>query len=493
MTTAGARDVRIRYAILVLLVVSLGLRVWGLDAQSIWRDEADSLHFAASPALLREMFLSPGHNAPLYYVTLRGWLGIAGSNVISARFLSVLWGACSVALMWAVGRWLFGQRVGLLSVLLAGTSPFLIWYAQEARTYSLLLATTLLSFWLYLLALDRGGPGRWALYLACTGMCFYLHVTALLLVPVHVFAGLLLRPRGKGGWRMWWSATLLLLTPAIPLLIWEVRLLVAPFQTGHIAVGASDIGAGLLLAFAAGPSGLAGNWWALPGLFLALVGIASPFLPAERTTPGRISQEVWVVLAWLLFPPMALWLVSLAMPVFSERYLIFVAPAFYLLAALGVSALWRQGGLLAIIALAAMLAVNGVGITLQATQVIKPDIRGAAEWYATQRGPGDLVLFSLPQAQGAFEEVTPAGQQGYAGAPFANRARNLTDIDPEMRSLVAAHGRVWLLESERELWDANDLTRQWLTAHSQDAVTRDFHRVTLTLFQGVNSASSPSP
>ena len=73
MLSTEVRARRIKYLILILLVISLGLRVWGLDTQSIWRDEADSLRFASSPAQLQEMFLTPGHNAPLYYLALRGW------------------------------------------------------------------------------------------------------------------------------------------------------------------------------------------------------------------------------------------------------------------------------------------------------------------------------------------------------------------------------------------------------------------------------------
>jgi mannosyltransferase len=487
VTRAGARDWQVRTLVLAVLVVSLGLRAWGLNAQSIWRDEADSLHFASSPALLGEMFTTPGHNAPLYYLALRGWQALAGGDIIAARIFSALWGAGSVALMWGVGRRLLGERPALVAAVLAGTSPYLVWYSQEARTYSLLVMAVLLSFWLYLDALAHGGVGRWVLYLLCTGLSLYLHVTAVLIVPVQVFAGVLLRPRGKGGWRAWGIVTLLLLAPAIPLLIWEMRLLLAPFQTGHALAPAGDVAGGMLLAFTAGPSGRFGLWWALPALFLALIGMASPWLQAKSQDMIPRTASVWILTAWLLFPPLGLWGISLAMPVFSERYLIFVAPAFYMLIALGVGILWDRWKGVAIAGCAAVLIVHAAGLTVDATQTIKPDIRSAAQHYAAARQSDDLVLFLIPQNQGAFEQVTPANGQTYAGAPYANRSQSLSAVGENLSELLAGRARVWLVESEPALWDARGLTRQWLTTHSRRATTTTFHLVTLTLFEEIRT------
>jgi len=482
MLSTEVRARQIEHLILILLVISLGLRVRGLDTQSIWRDEADSLRFASSPAQLQEMFLTPGHNAPLYYLALRGWTQLAGGDIISARFFSALWGTLGIALLWAVGRRLIGSRASFLAALIAGTSPYLVWYAQEARTYSVLVAMTLLSFLLYLKAMEHGGVGRWAMYLVCAGASLYLHVAAVLMLPVHALAGLLLRPKGKEGWRAWGVVTALLLLPAIPLLSWEIRLLLSPFQTGHAPAGAGEIAAGLLLAITSGPSGQRCLWWALPGLFLALIGIASPLLSHENSAQGDSWRHIWIILAWLLFPIGGLLAVSAIMPLFSERYLIFVAPAFYLLVGLGIRALWKIWRPLAMAGIAAILAINCAGLWVQNTQIIKPDIRGAAAYYAENRQAGDLVLFLIPQNQGAFEHIAPGEGARYAGVPYANRAQRMIDVEGELRQVVGDSRRVWLVESEPNLWDSRGLTRQWLADQSQNITTWSFHLVTLTLF-----------
>ena len=60
------------WPILALTWLAFALRVGGLTAQSLWRDEVDALRFAmqALPALL-EMFRRQGENGPLFFLALR--------------------------------------------------------------------------------------------------------------------------------------------------------------------------------------------------------------------------------------------------------------------------------------------------------------------------------------------------------------------------------------------------------------------------------------
>jgi mannosyltransferase len=458
------------------------LRVWSLNSQGIWRDEADSLRFAASPSLLRQMFLTPGHNAPLYYLMLRGWAALAGSSIVSARAFSTVWGVLSLPLVYAVGRRLFASpRIGLLAALLAATSPYLVWYSQDARTYAPLVTMTLLALWLLLEALKSDRLRWWVAYVLAAGAGLYLHVTAALMLPVHFVVGMLIGSRGGSVGARRLIILVPLLALAMPLFWWEIRLLLSPFQTGHLPAGGGQAGAGLLLALTTGPAGRLGVWAALPGLFVCLIGAFAPLLAREPA--GRASwRPIGITLIWLLLPPFGLWLISLAMPIYSERYLIFVVPAFCLLAAAGIQCLWENWRAAGVSMLIVLLAVNGAALWIQGTQTIKPDVRGAAWYFVARRQPADLVLFAIPQVEGAFAQVAPAGDARYAGAPFANRALSLEDIHQPMTALVGDSRRVWLVESESELWDGQGLIRQWLTEHSRQYERVEFHLVTLTLY-----------
>ena len=50
-----------------------------------------------------------------------------------------------------------------------------------------------------------------------------------------------------------------------------------------------------------------------------------------------------LLLIWLLLPPLAVFGLSLGLPLFTDRYLIWALPAFLALAGLGVAALARSG------------------------------------------------------------------------------------------------------------------------------------------------------
>ncbi|MFN2217215.1 MAG: glycosyltransferase family 39 protein, partial [Anaerolineae bacterium] len=140
--------------------LAFALRVAGLDFQSLWRDEVDAIRFATTAwgDLLR-MFVVPGQNGPLYYLALRPWLYLAGTSEYALRLFSVLFGTLAVPLVYRLSRRLFPSppSLALVATLLAATSPYLVWYSQEGKMYSLVLALVLLSMDRYLAALERGG------------------------------------------------------------------------------------------------------------------------------------------------------------------------------------------------------------------------------------------------------------------------------------------------------------------------------------------------
>lgn len=465
---------------LLLIALGLALRLWHLDFQSIWRDEADSLEFASSLASLRTLFTQPGHNAPLYYTLLAGWQTIAGRGLFSARLFSVLWGTCGLALLWALCRRFVHLDAAVWALLFAACSPFWIWYSQEARVYAVLLTFSLLVSWLYMDALEHGGIQRWAGYVLGMAVLVYLHFMALWLVPAHLIMGALLRPRGWGGWPAWAVSMAALCLPAVPLAGWGMPLLLSSFQTGHAPASWGDMIAGLALGFTLGPSGRLPAWLVMPALFLTLLGAAGGWLTPRLTS----RRMILALLTWLVVPAAGLMALSLWKPLFAERYLIFTLPALLLLMALGTAWLWRTWRPLALAATAAVLAASLIGVAVQGTQVIKPDFRGAAGYFLAHRQAGDLVLFLIPPAQSAFAYYAPAEGVVYAPAPFANGLPP-AKLDAAMRRLVDEHSRVWLVESEPAWWDRAGAVRSWLSAHADNSREIAFHLVTLIQYEGV--------
>lgn len=132
--------------------VYVAARLWHLDASCLWFDEVFSVHAAwhGWGALLRFVALDLIH-PPLFYLLLKLWLTLVGSNSIWwLRLFSVLASTLALVPLVLLARKLrLGHRAIGLALLLAAASGTLIKYAQELRMYSLLWLFAACSLWLF--------------------------------------------------------------------------------------------------------------------------------------------------------------------------------------------------------------------------------------------------------------------------------------------------------------------------------------------------------
>ncbi len=132
--------------LLLLLLTAFALRLYRLDAQDIWWDEARNIDVASRPlaqiATAGELDIHP----PLYFYLLHGWWRLTahaptpdGRDAFAVRFLSLWFGVLFVALMYTLGRRIGGFWAGVGAAVGAAFLPFLVGEAQEARMYTVLL------------------------------------------------------------------------------------------------------------------------------------------------------------------------------------------------------------------------------------------------------------------------------------------------------------------------------------------------------------------
>ncbi len=130
---------RQRWAFIALLLLTLGLRVYRLDLQDVWWDEARNIDVAARAwtqiATAGELDIHP----PVYFYLLHAWMALAGQTAFAIRLLSTAFGIVFVALMARLGRQVGGFWVGFFAALAAAGLPFLLGEAQEARMYTMVL------------------------------------------------------------------------------------------------------------------------------------------------------------------------------------------------------------------------------------------------------------------------------------------------------------------------------------------------------------------
>jgi hypothetical protein len=562
-----------RYVLILLMGISwvgFGVRVLSLDAQSMWRDEIDTLCFAqdfwdviqkaagrnlAQPPMnanplpsannasgdavqptatssispvaisrckptpglasldptqglwptLRALLTLPGWNGPLYTVAMRPWISVTGDSPFAVRFSSVLSGMLAVPLTYVLGKRLFGLPIGLTAASLVALSPHLVWYSQEAKMYGAIMALGLLSVYSLRRALDndRGGARWWAATVIATTLAFYSHILAALLIPLLAALGLIWWPNTRRHWQGALVALSCLTLPYLPLLAWQARNWLLPSGQATLFT-MNRLDSMLEITF----DGWSGHYAPAPwssvvmvGLaLLALVGVASVLLAtsepeqAVATTTDQMRKlapwrEVLALLAWIFVPIFGIWLISARQPIFTNRYLVWAAPAFYLLAAVGFVALLRAGLIGTLVAAALMLAIlisNGNALQHQATQPIKPDFRAAAAYIEQQYQPGDLIIFHLSYLENNFDYYYAGSFDGW-GAPAPASGLSESDINSFMVANTTGRSTVWLVLSEAEMWDPQGMVKAWLDGNAgQPIIEQVFAHVTIYKYQRQN-------
>jgi hypothetical protein len=340
--------------------------------------------------------------------------------------------------------------------------------------------------------LARGTWRRWLVVVALTWILAGLHVLGALIVPTMALLLAVWWPAARPRWR---PALLALAGSALPTLIvlpWALPLLRRGGNIGHQLVPLPAMASTMVYAFSRGITAAGGLW----PIGLALFGLlAGTFL-----WPGAsLRERLWTVLregrrrvgegsmvialwTWLLAPLLGLYLISTRVPMFVDRYMIWIGPAFYLLLARGWDQLRRRSTLLVSVCLAGLLTLNGVAIWQQSATPIKSDFRAAAAYVRENRRPGELVLFHISYVRDTFEYYYGDASPAAGGIP-TDENTTVGAVDAAMRERVGDHEVVWLVLSEPEMWDRRGMTAAWLEERGQVTARADLTRVSVIRYR----------
>lgn len=184
-------SVSVLWLLCAIVLCGVGLRFYHLSHLSLWSDEAFSRFYYETG--LRFMWTEGLHresSPPLYYMALGGWIQLFGSSETALRSLSAVASSLAIPLIYILGKEMFDRPHGLAAAALFALSPSSIYYAQEARSYALLLLpvlTTLIAC--VLLLRNAAGLGSLALYVGGAIASIYTHTTMLFFVAACAIAG----------------------------------------------------------------------------------------------------------------------------------------------------------------------------------------------------------------------------------------------------------------------------------------------------------------
>ncbi len=120
-----------------LTLLGAGLRAFQLGRQSLWLDELFSMFLARREWMAIVQGTAQDTMPPLYYFLLHIALQF-GTDEVAARAVSCLFGVLTIPLFYTFARTLLGTRTAFIASGFLVFNPFHIFFAQEARMYTLL-------------------------------------------------------------------------------------------------------------------------------------------------------------------------------------------------------------------------------------------------------------------------------------------------------------------------------------------------------------------
>lgn len=490
-----------RLFILLVLLLAFALRLYRLDGQSLWYDEAVSAQVAAKGPAELTRWTADDIQPPLYYYVLAGWTRAAGHGEWALRFPSAAFGALTVALLWSLARRIFRGRgyarlAAALAALFAAVSPLYVYYGQEARMYTQLTFFAALAAYTLWRAVERPAGRRWwAAFVVAALAALYTHYFALFWLLALGLIAL---------WPAWRRRALLPLAlsvlaigagylPWLPAMLNRYRVDASYWQGAlkldealrHVAIhwttGAPET---MLEADAV-------RWLPWFGVTLLLAGIGLLI----ATKPDRSQRPVRFTLFALLIAiivPVALTLALASRnPKFNPRYLMLASPAYLLLLAGGAAAWWSMAGRGR--AVGKLLAVGMIGVVFLTSGIAVRNWFGdpaftKAQWRevaATVReriGPDERVILVSGHAAPAWDYYAadlPAVRLPAIDILDVNAVLGF-DTAHALSEALAGKDGAWLVTWQDEVVDPLGMVPYLLDrAGSETPVDRSFWRIGL--------------
>lgn len=440
-----------------LLLTGLVLRIYNLDKESIWVDEGISVFRANLDPTSLIINLIQNVHPPFYFLNLHYWVGIFRDSELSIRCLSVIFSFFAMGMIYRVGTEIFNKNIGLFSLLLLSISPLHIFYAQEARSYSLMTLLSLLSMYYFLKLLDRQSLKNSTGYVISSGLLIYTHNYGLFIIlaqNIYMLTMPLFSKELKFYFKKWMFLQCLLFVLYLPWIrILSKQILkvqegfwISPPTQNSLIKTFTDYSAHsplLLLLFVL----LA---------YFSFINIRHDkskniFRPRDDFNNWIDMQnlsKIYLLSLWIFVPVLAPFIISkFSTPIYHTRYTISASIPFYILAAKGIYNIGNRYVRHAVIILIVFLSLGGIKDYYSG--INKPQWANAARLIERSVYPRDLLMFSPGDAiDTIFNYYSKRNDLLKIPFPPDTKWQNITEENiGELGKAIQEHRRVWFILS----------------------------------------------
>ena len=405
---------------------------------------------------------------------------ISNSNAILGAAPQDDRGTRGSALKHAPGVWSTrNDMIAILAAALIAINPYQIWHSQDVRNYTMWPALSLLALiffwrWWKLESGDWGLEiGDWrleigdlSLYILATLASLYTHyydTFVLVALNILVVAFTLFERR----WRTlarWIVAQAVLVAAYAPWVVWGTnRVTTYGEASAEQSIPLLDQFNRTLATFVLSdtvPDALKSTLW-LP-LALALLAILVYLARKNRSSAAFLFLYIAV-------PTLALYVISIGRPLFLERYLNGIAPAYYLTFAVGLAAVLNSkfeirnsrlrllpfGFLLLFFVSTSAYALSNY--YFDPAYVKAPDWRALAQFIAARQQPGDIVIQNFTEMSAIYYQSGTLPVMTVPKDYYAAPADEKT-----LQQLNQGYSRIWFIPAAPNFWDPDHFVEKYL-------------------------------
>ena len=173
---------------LCVFAIYLCISFYKISINSLWYDEGFSIDLAnCSLEEITQYSLYYDTNPPLYLYILHYWMQLFGESELALRSLSALAMSLGCGVFFLLCNKFFNWQTAIFSTLLFFVSNDLFYYAQEGRTYGLVILFSILSTYSFLSLIKNPNWKNAILLGVFNSVVFYLHTLASFVFVAQIF------------------------------------------------------------------------------------------------------------------------------------------------------------------------------------------------------------------------------------------------------------------------------------------------------------------
>ena len=392
-----ATQLRIWYALSLLccLLIPVALSIFFFSNQSLRLDEAQSL-WQTSRSFTDILTTVAGDvHVPFYHLVLRVWRLYIGDTVGFARALSLLFYVLSIAMLYVLGTLSYGRRTALFVAFLFSISPFMNWYGNEIRMYTLFTLFVIANHYFYMRLFKDTNPSSntWAWYVMTALLGVFTHYFFFLNLAAQALFYFIRRDLFQvGSLRRFMIAALVIVLSFAPWVWFVLHLGIAGFQEPALTRPTSVDFFSALSQFVVGFQSDNVNTIVLS--LWPIVAILGLF--ALRRAHRLSAASEYFLTTLLASFAIAFFGSFVVAPIFVSRYLIFTIPSMYLLIGSLLENYSPRLRIMSQLGMTAIMIAAMVFEIISPTVPVKEEYEDAVAYLNAHVTAQDRVLLSAP-------------------------------------------------------------------------------------------------